>query len=128
MMAGSSLVSIASILTPWAFKVINFKEYTQLSSNIGIDQPIDGEFRVTTFFNDTETWYSYDFLPEIPEIVGHYLNLNLSFIRPTWDFNFTTKQHFIDAILKLMHEEQIDYILDRKILSADLYHSQKILL
>src|SRR5215471_13096195 len=117
-MASSILIGLVSTLVPWGFKAINFKEYIHLSSHINENQHIGGQFKVATVYNDKKTWWGYSFKTEIPEIVGHYLNLNLSFVGPTKDFNVTSKEEFFNAALELMNEEKIDYILNFQLLSA----------
>jgi len=63
---------------------------------------IQGNLKVTTFLKPKESWWNYDFYPEIPYIVAHYLKLNLTFVEPTlWDFNIHNQTRLDEFGLKL---------------------------
>src|SRR5882757_6263689 len=107
---------------PWIFKEINIKLYKNLTSNLN-DEEIEGTLKVTTFYEDEESWWDFDFYIEIPEIIGHYLKLNITFIPPKWNFNFnnSTTQDFANAVMQLMRKGEIDYILDTVFLSEEIF-------
>jgi len=87
-MARTSLIlSIVQDVTPWIFKVTNFRDYQELKSDLEQDE-IEGQFRVTTFKREKMAWWNGGYHAEIPEIISHYFKLNLTFVAPTWDFNF----------------------------------------
>src|SRR5882762_2057836 len=107
---------------PWIFKAINLKFYKKLTSNLN-DEEIEGTLKVTTFYEDEQSWWNYDFYPEIPEIIGHYLKLNITFIPPKWNFNInnSTTKDFANATMQLMRNGEIDYILDTVFLSEEIF-------
>src|ERR1700735_4669229 len=128
-MARNSLIgSFLDQFLPWAMNMMNFKDYVELTSDLD-NSEIQGNLKVTTFLKAKESWWNYDFYPEIPYIVAHYLKLNLTFVEPTlWDLNITTKQDWMNLALKVMREEQIDYVLDPMFLSEEMFHPEAITL
>jgi len=119
----SMAISLMNNFVPWAFKVINFNEYQELKSYLDQDE-IEGEFRVTTFRQDKTSWWSDDFYPEIPKITGHYLKLNLTFVIPTWNLTITSNNDWSKTILRIMNDNNIDYILDPVFFSEQIFHPE----
>ena len=107
---------------PWAVKGINFKFYNELTSNLKAGDHIEGSFRVTTLYNDPSSWWGYDFNPVIPELISHYLRLNLTFIEPTSELNITSQKDIVNGALELMRHDKIDYIIDETYLSSEIFH------
>ena len=81
-----SLTSLLS-LTSWADPFFYCKEYKDLNSNDG--QPLNGSFRVTTLYKNPEEWFSCHKNIALPQLISHYLHLNLKFINPNHDFDQT---------------------------------------
>jgi hypothetical protein len=125
-MSGMSLaIGIAQNEVPWAIKALSYKLYTNLSSHLNVDQ-IKGSFKVSTLYHDQSTWFNYDFNGELPEIISHYLGLNLTFVVPTWNFSITSQQDYINSTLQLVKHHEIDYILNSVFYSQEIFVPQDI--
>jgi hypothetical protein len=119
----SFIISIIEEIALWVLKVANFHDYQELKSDLEQDE-IEGQFRVTTFQREKASWWNGGFYAEIPEIISHYLKLNLTFVAPTWNFNFTSKKEWSEITMSIMNQQNIDYILDPVFLSQELFHPQ----
>src|SRR6202012_2584297 len=97
-------------------KVLNWEYFHEFSSHLKTSE-INGSFRVSTLFEKSDSWWSLDYVTEIPKIIGHYLKLNMTFITPTWQFNITSKTQWVEAALNLMQNQNIDYIIEPIFLS-----------
>jgi len=124
MSSESVRVQVINDLIPWAIKLMNVKDYKKLSSHLRDQDQVEGTFKVSTFCQDKSSWGSFDFYPEIPEIVGHYLRLNLSFVEPLIEPNLTYNQDWTVSVLQQMKDQRIDYILDPVFLSQQIFDPQ----
>ena len=104
---------LTGVLSPsWQKYTLNCKNISKLSSNINPDI-ITGSFRITTKFKDPKLWYDCGMGSELPEIIGHYLRLNLSFIKPNDDFDGTigrVNETHSSGPLKMIANDQVDYV------------------
>ena len=106
---------LTGILSPsWQKYIFNCKIINQLKSDLTPDI-IDGSFRITTKFRNPKSWYDCGMNTELPEIIGHYLRLNLSFIKPNHDFDGTigwTNGTDSSGPLKMIANNQVDYVIN----------------
>jgi hypothetical protein len=121
----SLVIGIVQNEVPWVMKALNYKLHTNLSSDLNDDQ-IKGSLKVSTLYHDQSTWYNFDFNAALPEIISHYLGLNLSFVVPTWNFNITSQEDYMNGTLELMKHHEIDYILDPVFFSQEIFVPQEI--
>ena len=125
MVRNSLMFSIMDQYTPWVMKMINFKDYVEMTSDLD-NSEIQGNLKVTTFLKPRESWWNYDFYPEIPYIIAHYLKLNLTFVEPFWNETVVTTNDWIKLLVKLVREEQIDYIIDPIIISEEIFRPEDL--
>ena len=108
----SYLIGVQS--PPWQKYTLNCKNISQLSSNINPDI-INGSFRITTKFKNPKLWYDCGIGTELPEIICHYLRLNLSFMKPNDDFDGTIgwiNGTNLTGPLKMISNNQVDYVIN----------------
>ena len=108
----SYLIGVQS--PPWQKYTLNCKNISQLSSNVNPDI-INGSFKITKKFKNPQSWYDCGMNIELPEIIGHYLRLNLSFIKPNDDFDGTIgwiNGTNLTGPLKMIANNQVDYVIN----------------
>ena len=104
-------------------RLVLCKDLKELEPNHNPDHVIDGSFKITSFLTNLNTWYDCDSNVVIPEIISHYLHLNISFVTPNHDFDGT--MGYINGThtfgpLKMIANNQIDYVTSDIFLSENL--------
>ena len=68
-----------------------------------------------TLFEGIYRKISCGYLFEFPEIIGHHLNLNLSYVEPNQNFNGTLGWQngtHLSGPIKMLADNQVDYIIN----------------
>ena len=105
------------------------KDLRKLEQNYNPNYVIDGSFKITSFLSNPKAWYNCAENVVIPEIISHYLHLNLTFVTPNHDFDGT--MGYINGThefgpLKMIANNQVDYVSNRFYLSENLWHPEMI--
>ena len=104
----------------------DFRNWNHLKSNHTFDEP----FRVTTLFTNTNKWYDCGYIAELPELISHYLHLNLTFVKPKDDFDgtigFINETHSVGP-LKMIQDNQVDFVVENVFMTQNLSHPDIIL-
>ena len=115
---------LAGVLSPpWQKNILNCKTLNQLNSNLNPDI-INGSFRITAKYKYPKSWYDCAMNIELPEIIGNYLRLNLSFIKPNHDFDGTIgwiNQTDSSGPLKMIANNQVDYVINDMLMNDIWY-------
>ena len=112
-------------MTFWADSLLNCKEYEDLDSKHKSDDKLNGSFRFTTYYNDPKSWFSCDKNIELPELISHYLHLNLTFVKPDDDFDKSWGWYngtHSRGSLRMLVNNQVDYIIDNIYMNETLWH------
>ena len=99
------------------------KDLRELESNHHHDNMIDGSLKITSFLNNPKTWYDCNSNVVIPEIISHYLHLNLTFVTPNHNFDGTigyVNETHASGPLKMIANNQVDYV------GNDIYLSENL--
>lgn len=116
-------------LTSWADSLLYCKEYANLDPNHKDDQKLNGSFRITTFYKNSESWLSCHKNIALPELISHHLHLNLSFIKPNNDFDETWGWYngtHSSGPMKMLVNDQVDYIINNIYINESLWHPNTI--
>lgn len=103
------------MLTPWIDELLYCKDQMELNPNIKNTTKLIGTFKITNLYHDHLTWNDCGFWTELPELIGHYLLLNLSFVTPNQDFDGSLgwyNQTHSKGALKMIADNQVDYIFN----------------
>ena len=126
------MVSFSNLLglTSWSDSLLYCKEYLNLNSNHKHGQPFNGSFRFTTFRKNPEEWFSCYKERALPELISHYLHLNLSFVKPNDDFDETWGWYngtHSSGPLRMLVDDQVDYIINDIYMSETLWHLNEMI-
>ena len=105
-MEGFSPVDVLSTIS--LNKLINCKYLRDLNNNHKVGNIVDGQLRYTSSNGKTES-FECGIHIELPEIIGHYLYLNLSFV--TRDQVF--KGQNSTSPIKMIANDHVDYLTTR---------------
>ena len=75
------------LLGLWVDQLMYCKNYMELDPKYKNGIQSIGSFRVTHSYSNSKSWSYCGYYVELPEIISHYLLLNLSFVKPNHDFN-----------------------------------------
>ena len=120
------MIPFASLLrmTSWTDSLLNCKEYENLDPKHKSGDKLNGSFRFTTYYNDPKSWFSCAKNIELPELISHYLHLNLTFVKPN-DFDkklgWYNETHSTGS-LRMLVNNQVDYIIDDIYMNKTLWH------
>ena len=110
-------------------KLIYCKELTDLNADHKPGDNVTGQFKITSFYKSAKLWYNCASSSGIPEIIAHYLHLNLSFVEPNHDFDGTigwaNQTHAIGP-LEMFLNNQVDYITNDVIMNERISHPNSI--
>ena len=112
------------LASPWTESILNCKKIRKLNANHRPNDMINGSFRITTKFRDPKSWYDCGLEIALPEIIGHYLHLNLSFVRPNNNFDGTmgtVNGTHTTGPMKMILNNQVDYVIDNIFMTEDLW-------
>ena len=76
---------------------------------------IKGTLRLTAIQILPKLWYNCGFDTASNQIIGHYLQLNISFVRPNHQFDGTigwVNQSHCNGPLKIIINNQVDYVIN----------------
>ena len=97
------------------FKIIGYcRDVKKLSSNLENTTKILASLRYTFIkglYKDINCGYLFEF----PEIIGHYLNLNLSYVEANQKFNGSLGWYIgthLSGPIKMLADNQVDYIIN----------------
>ena len=100
------------------------KELRELDPKHDPNDVIDGSFKITSFLNNPKAWYNCAENVVIPEIISHYLHLNLTFVEPNNDLDGTmgyiNKTHasgplkMIDMLTAIDQSYAINFIMKKQ--------------
>ena len=105
------------------------KDIRELKPNHNPNDKFDGSFKITSFFNISKMWYNCGHNIVIPEIISHYLHLNLSFVTPNHNFDGTmgyVNETHASGPLKMIANNQVDYVTNDIYLSENLWYPEMI--
>ena len=74
-------------VTEWIESLLHCKHYSNFDPKHRNEDIIKEHFRVTSKFENPKSWFNCGINILLPEIISHYLHLNLSFVTPTHDFD-----------------------------------------
>ena len=98
----------------------DFRNWNNLKSNT-----LNESFRVTTLFINTNKWYDCGYIAELPQLISHYLDLDLLFIKPNNDFDGTigliNETHSYGP-LKMIQNNQVDFVAENVFMTEKLFH------
>ena len=119
-------------ITRWLESLLYCKHYSNFNPKHNNEDIIKEHFRVTSKFYNPKSWFSCGINIVLPEIISHYLNLNLSFVTPTHDFDGTFG-HLVNEThstgpLKMMVNNQVDYVVNNAFMSKDLWQPESIVM
>ena len=106
---------LIGVLSPsWQKYILNCEKFSQLKSNL-TPNIINGSLRIIPRFKNPKSWYDCGINIELPQIVGHYLRLNLSFVKPNDDFDgsfgWINDTHSMGP-MKMIANNQADYVIN----------------
>ena len=102
-------------VAPWIDEILYCRDQMSLNSNIKNTTKLVGTLKITNLYHDRLTWNDCGFWTELPELIGHYLLLNLSFVTPNQDFDGSLglyNETHSKGALKMIAENQVDYIFN----------------
>ena len=81
-MSDNSEFSFATLrfISSWVDKVMYCKSYSDLNPKHKDGIQIQGSFKFTNLYHNEDTWTFCGYYTELPEVVSHYLKLNLMMI------------------------------------------------
>ena len=109
--------------------LINCKDLRKLEPNHNPNDVIGGSFKITSFLNNSKSWYHCVENVVIPEIISHYLRLNITFVTPNHDFDGTMgyiNETHASGPLKMIADNQVDYVTNDINLNENLWHPKMI--
>ena len=116
-------------LVNWADALLNCKDIRKLNLKYNSSDLI-GYFGVTSLFQSSKAWFQCFDKIDFLEIIIQFLRLNVSFVEPNHDFDGTLgwyNQTHSTGPLKMMDNNQVDYIVDKVITNEMLWHPNLIL-
>ena len=105
------------------------KDLRELEPNYNPNDIIDGSFKITSLLTKSKNWFNCAGNVVMPEIISHYLHLNLTFATPNNDFDGTmgyVNGTHASGPLKMIANNQVDYETDDIYLSEKLWHPEMI--
>ena len=102
------------LASPSQMNTLNCKKISEINSNLAPDI-VTGLLRITTKFKNPKLWYDCGMGSELPQIISHYLRLNLTFIKPNDDFDGTIgwiNGTNLTGPLKMISNNQVDYVIN----------------
>ena len=115
---------LTGVLEPiWQKYILNCKKISDLKSDLTSDI-INGSLRITKIFKNPKSWYDCGVSSELHQIIGHYLRLNLSFIKPNSDFDGTIgwfNETDSAGLLKMITNNQVDYLINNMFMNDIWY-------
>ena len=125
----SSFTNLLS-LTSWAGLLLDCKEYQKLNTYHNADDQLNGSFRVTTFFKNPSSWFSCNKNSALPQLISHYLHLNLTFVKPNNDFDKKWDWYngiHSSGLMKMLVNDKVDYIINDIYMNETLWHPNGII-
>ena len=113
------------LLHSWADSLFYCKGYQNLNANHKLDGQLNGSFRITIYYKNPEEWFSCDKNIALPELISHYLHLNLSFVKPNVDFDKTLGWYngtHSSGLLGMLVNDKVDYIINDVYMDETLWH------
>lgn len=117
-------------LTFWADILMHCKDIRTLTANYNSTELIS-PFRITTSSKSSKSWFICYSNTDYLENIMHYLHLNISFIEPKDDFNGSVGWYnhtHSSGPLKLMVNNQIDFIINDILMTDQLFQSNLFLM
>ena len=128
----SSFWAALNIESRWTESLLYCKHYSNFNPKHPNHIIIEESFRMTSKFKNPKSWFSCGINIVRPEIISHYLHLNLSFVTPTHDFDGTFGHLVNDThstgLLKMMVNNQVDYVVNNAFINKDLWHPESIVM
>ena len=111
-------------LRSWVDQLIYCKNHMELDPKYKNGTKLIGSFRVTHSYSNSKSWNYCGYYTELPEIISHYLLLNLSFVKPNDDFNGKlgcyNRTHSTGPI-KMIVDNEIDYITNEVLIRDTIW-------
>ena len=118
--------STVRLVSPWITNMMYCKYLKEINSNNNQDtNKFDGSFRITHSYPSRRGWTNCGYFMELPEIISHYLNLNLIFVKPTSDFDGTLgfyNDSHSRGPLKMINNNEVDYIINDVITTENIWN------
>ena len=126
-MSDNSEFSFATLrfISSWVDKVMYCKSYSDLNPKHKDGIQIQGSFKFTNLYHNEDTWTFCGYYTELPEIISHYLKLNLTFVTPNNDFDGTLGWHnqtHSKGPLKMISDNQVDYIFNEVLITKNIWN------
>ena len=116
-------------LVNWADILLNCKDIRKLNLKYNSSDLI-GYLRVTSLFQSSKPSFQCFDKIDFLQVIIQFLHLNVSFVEPNHDFDGTLgwyNQTHSSGLLKMMDNNQVDYIVDRVITNEMLSHPNLII-
>ena len=126
-MGDDSEFSFATLrfIKKWVDEIMYCKSHTDLNPRHKNGIQIEGSLRFTNLYPKEDSWTFCGYYTELPEIISHYLKLNLTFVRPNNDFDGTLG--WLNAThskgpLKMISNDQVDYIFNEVLTTKNIWN------
>ena len=118
--------STLRFISSWVDNMMYCKDLLEISSNHDQDtNKFNGSFRITHSYSHKKAWTTCSYFMELPEIISHYLNLNLIFVKPTSDFDGTLgwqNETYSSGPLKMISNNKVDFIINEVITTENIWN------
>lgn len=125
MSEGKFSFSSLRLLASWVDQLMYCKSQLELNPNHNYGTQLIGSFRATNVYRDEKLWTYCGYNVELPEIISHYLRLNLTFIKPYDDFDGTFGWYngtHSNGPMKMIINNEVDYIFNRIFISEHIWN------
>ena len=113
----------------WSETLINCRDVRKLNIKYNSSDLID-QLRVTSIIKSSKPWFQCFSYVDFLQVIIQFLRLNVSFVEPNHDFDGTLgwyNQTNSTGPLKMMDNNQVDYIVDKVITNEMLWNPNLIL-
>ena len=113
------------LISSWVDQLLYCKNLTELNPNHQIGTQLNGNLRVISLFKSPKSWLICGLDTELPEIISHYLHLNLSFARTNNDFDGTLgwyNETHSSGPLRMIINDEIDYTANYVFVTENIWN------
>ena len=117
--------ALLRVLRSWVDQLMYCKNHQELDPNYKNSTQLIGSFKITHSYSNAKSWNYCGYYTELPEIISHYLRLNLTFIIPNHDFDGTLgwyNETHSSGPNKMISNNQIDYITNEVLVTENIWH------
>ena len=113
------------LISSWVDQLLYCKNLTELNPNHQNGTQLNGYFRFISLFKSPNTWLICGLDTELPEIISHYLHLNLSFVKPNDDFDGSLGWYndtHSSGPLRMIINNEIDYTANYVFVTENIWN------